>query len=193
VIYIKHASFQLYHCTFPQKYLHALYENGKPDNEDQVVLNRTKFYNFAESEERGEWFDVFVALIRYLVSGESKAGFLNKHHPANLLNKVRTLRVKTNNRILIPKSLRLRQRMYLSKEVVRYSRHRMSEVRRAADEIFEAGVLESARVFKVALVGVRKEWAWETPQKNRQKTLRNVSVAEPFDLKRMHIMYLVYS
>ena len=92
MIYIKHASFQLYHCTFPQRYLRALYENGKPDDEDQVILNRTKFYNFAEPEERGEWFDVFVALILYLVSGESKAGFLNKYHPANLLNKVLTMR-----------------------------------------------------------------------------------------------------
>ena len=68
-----------------------LYENGKPDDEDHVFLNRTKFYNFAEPEERGEWFGVFVALIQYLVSGESKAGFLNKHHPANLLNKVLNL------------------------------------------------------------------------------------------------------
>ena len=68
-----------------------LYENGKPDDEDHVFLNRTKFYNFAEPEERGEWFDVFVALIQYLVSGESKAGFLNRHHPANLLNKVLNL------------------------------------------------------------------------------------------------------
>jgi len=92
VIYIKHASFQLYHCAFPQRYLRALYENGKPD--DEIVLNRTKFYNFAEPEERGEWFDVFVALIQYLVSGESKAGFLNKHHPANLLNKVLRLWVQ---------------------------------------------------------------------------------------------------
>jgi len=94
VIYIKHASFQLYHCTFPRRYLRALYEKGKPDDEDHVVLNRTKFYNFAELEERGEWFDVFVALIQYLVSGESNAGFLNRHHPANLLNKVLGLRVK---------------------------------------------------------------------------------------------------
>jgi hypothetical protein len=88
VIHIKHASFQLYHCAFPQRYLRALYENGKPDEEDHVLLNRTKFYNFAEAEERGEWFDVFVAMIQYLVSGESKARFLNRHHRANLLNKV---------------------------------------------------------------------------------------------------------
>jgi len=94
VIYIKHASFQLYHCTFSQRYLRSLYENGKPDDEDHVFLNRTKFYNFAEPEERGEWFDIFVALIQYLVSGESKAGFLNKHHPANLLNRVLRLLVQ---------------------------------------------------------------------------------------------------
>jgi hypothetical protein len=52
------------------------------------VLNRTKTYDFCKVDERGEWFDVFVALIQYLLSGESKVGFLNMSHPRNLIHKV---------------------------------------------------------------------------------------------------------
>ena len=52
------------------------------------MLDRTKMYDFCNVEERGEWFDVFVALIQYLLSGESKVGFLNKSHPRNLIHKV---------------------------------------------------------------------------------------------------------
>ena len=51
------------------------------------MLNRTKTYDFRRVEERGEWFDVFVALIQYLLSGESKVGFLNNSHPQNLIHK----------------------------------------------------------------------------------------------------------
>ena len=46
--------------------------------------------------------------------------------------------------------------MYLSKEVVQTSRYKMKGVRRVANKIREAGVLENARVFKVPLVGVAK-------------------------------------
>ena len=53
-----------------------------------VILNRTKQFNFRKVDERGEWFDVFVALIQYLVSGKSKVGFLNKDHPWNLIHNV---------------------------------------------------------------------------------------------------------
>jgi hypothetical protein len=31
----------------------------------------------------GKWFDVFVALIQYLLSGESKVGLLNNSHSRN--------------------------------------------------------------------------------------------------------------
>ena len=52
------------------------------------MLTHTKSYDFAKVDERGNWLEVFVALIQYLVSGESKVGFLNKNHPWNLIHKV---------------------------------------------------------------------------------------------------------
>jgi hypothetical protein len=70
VIYIRHASFQLYHCEFPRQYLKELYHDGVPTSVG-VMLNRTRTYDFCDVKERGEWFDVFVALIQYLLSGES--------------------------------------------------------------------------------------------------------------------------
>ena len=89
VIYIQHTSFQLYHCKFTQSYLHELYNDGKLDPlSEGVVLNRTKAYDFCKVNERGEWFDMFVALIRYLLSGESTVGFLNNRHPRNFIHKV---------------------------------------------------------------------------------------------------------
>jgi hypothetical protein len=63
-----------------------LYEDGEPSR--GVTLNCTKSYNFSNIDERGDWFDIFVALIQYLVSGESKVGYLNKNHPWNLIHKV---------------------------------------------------------------------------------------------------------
>jgi hypothetical protein len=44
-------------------------------------------FDFARVEERGGWFDVFVGLVGYLVSGESRVGFLNRGHPVNLIDK----------------------------------------------------------------------------------------------------------
>jgi len=44
-------------------------------------------YNFCSPEERGEWFDIVVALVQYLQSGESRVGFLNKQHSRNMLHK----------------------------------------------------------------------------------------------------------
>lgn len=89
MIYIRHTSFQLYHCQFPQNYLQELYNNGESASTDDVTLNRTKPYDFCKVDERGEWFDIFVALIQYLLSGESKVGFLNNQHKRNLIHKVR--------------------------------------------------------------------------------------------------------
>lgn len=88
VIYIRHTSFQLYHCHFSAKYLHELYHDGEPTTSDRVTLNHTKSYDFCKTDERGEWFDIFVALTQYLLSGESKVGFLNNRHGRNLIHKV---------------------------------------------------------------------------------------------------------
>jgi len=39
-------------------------------------------------QERGEWFDAFVALVQYLKSGEAKVGWLNSSHERNPLHRV---------------------------------------------------------------------------------------------------------
>jgi len=52
VIYVRHASFQSYHCRFPQKYLRELYHNGTPTSEG-VIPNRTRPYDFCDVLDRG--------------------------------------------------------------------------------------------------------------------------------------------
>jgi hypothetical protein len=91
VIYIQHTSFRLYHCYFPQTYLREMHKDGQPPLDSPgVTLEKTREYNFADTDQRGEWFDIFVALIQYLLSGESKVGFLNNISPGNwnLIHKV---------------------------------------------------------------------------------------------------------
>ena len=80
MIHVRDASFQLYHCQFPQKYLQELYHDGTLMS-GGVILSRTRPYDFCDVPDRGEWFDIFVALVHYLRSGESKVGFLNNNHP----------------------------------------------------------------------------------------------------------------
>ena len=55
------------------------------------MLKRSKRYDFVNVHERGEWFDLFVALVQYLLSGESKVGYLNNSHRSNLIHKVFSL------------------------------------------------------------------------------------------------------
>lgn len=91
VIYVQHTSFCLYHCNFPQSYLRSLYHTGEPTpGSAEVALTRSKEYDFANTEERAEWFEVFVALVQYLLSGESKVGYLNDARRENPVHKVRT-------------------------------------------------------------------------------------------------------
>jgi hypothetical protein len=73
-----------------------MYHNGEPSS-GGVTLNRTRTYDFCEVNERGDWFDIFVALIQYLLSGESKVGFLNNQHPWNLIHKVPPTRINCAN------------------------------------------------------------------------------------------------
>jgi hypothetical protein len=67
-----------------------MYKDGQPPVDLGVTVKKTKAYNFTDTNERGEWFDIFVALIQYLLSGESKVGFLNNTSPGswNLIHKV---------------------------------------------------------------------------------------------------------
>jgi len=69
--------------------LHELYHDGEPDpTSEGVTLKRTKSYNFSDIGERGKWLEVFVALIQYLLSGESKVGYLNNSRQENRIHKV---------------------------------------------------------------------------------------------------------
>ena len=80
MIYIQHTSFRLYHCHFPQSYLSSLYHTGQPSpsaHDEGVDLCHTREYDFADPQQRAEWFDIFVALVQYLLSGRSKVGYLN--------------------------------------------------------------------------------------------------------------------
>jgi hypothetical protein len=76
----------LYHCVFPREYLRQVRDKGFADI--PVTLNRTKTYDFADVYQRGAWFDLFVALLQYLKSGEAKVGYLNQLHPKNALHRV---------------------------------------------------------------------------------------------------------
>ena len=85
-MFVFHTSFQLYHSKFPKHYLQDIYEKGFSNT--KVKLKCTALYDFCEPEERGQWCDIFVALVEYLRSGESKVQWLSKSHPRNLIHKV---------------------------------------------------------------------------------------------------------
>ena len=113
MIYIQPTSFQLYYCCFPAACLASLYDTGEPpppppegpetgkvdsvgvpDSSSDlqgVTMLRTREYDFANPTERAGWFDIFVALVRYLLSGESTVGYLNgrrgKGNPIHKPNK----------------------------------------------------------------------------------------------------------
>lgn len=94
-----HTRFQLYHCKFPPDYLVHLRDKGLVTDRG-VTLNRTKMYDFADVTQRGEWFDLFVALLQYLKSGEAKVGYLNRSHPKNALHRVLLLDVEKRKLII---------------------------------------------------------------------------------------------
>jgi len=54
----------------------------------EVELHCTPMYDFCDPEQRGQWIDIFVALVEYLRSGESKVQWLSASHPKNLIHKV---------------------------------------------------------------------------------------------------------
>jgi hypothetical protein len=87
VVFSSHTQFQLYHCKFSSEYLIHLRDKGFVSDK-KATLNRTKIYDFADIDQRGEWFDLVVALLQYLKSGEAKVGYLNRSHPKNALHRV---------------------------------------------------------------------------------------------------------
>jgi hypothetical protein len=87
VVFVTHTSFQLYHCLFSQEYLRDIHDMGNVSG-NGVTLSASSLYDFCDPVQRGEWLDVFIALIEFLRSGESRVGFLNRFHPRNMLHKV---------------------------------------------------------------------------------------------------------
>jgi hypothetical protein len=78
----------LYHAKFSTAYLKSVHDKGAPQNEEEkVTLRSTPPYDFCKPEARAKWLQIFVALIEYLRSGESKVGFLNKSLQPNYLHK----------------------------------------------------------------------------------------------------------
>jgi hypothetical protein len=88
-MFIFHTSFQLYHCKFPKHYLNDIYDTGFSNT--RVNLECTPMYDFCNPDERGQWCDIYVALVEYLRSGESKVQWLSQSHPRNLIHKVSAL------------------------------------------------------------------------------------------------------
>ena len=52
-----------------------------------MILSSTRLYEFCDLLQRGEWLDIFVALMEYLRSGTSRFGFLNNAVSNNMLHK----------------------------------------------------------------------------------------------------------
>ena len=53
-----------------------------------MILSASPLYDFVDPAQRGEWLDVFIALIEFLRSGESRVGFLNRALTRNMIHKV---------------------------------------------------------------------------------------------------------
>ena len=85
-MFIFHTSFQLYHCKVPRHYLKDIYDTGFSNT--NVNLQCTPMYDFCDPEKRGQWCDIFVAVVEYLRIGESKVQWLSKSHPKNLIHRV---------------------------------------------------------------------------------------------------------
>ena len=86
MVFISHTSFRLYHCVFPKTYLEDIHDRGSV--RDGVTLCASPLYDFVNPTKRGEWLDVFIALIEFLRSGESRVGFLNHALTRNMIHKV---------------------------------------------------------------------------------------------------------
>jgi hypothetical protein len=88
VVSMKHTSFQLHHCIFPKEYLRSIHDTGYVEG-DGVTLSSTRLFDFREPTDRGEWLEIFVALVEYLRSGQSKVGFLNNGIEENVIHGVK--------------------------------------------------------------------------------------------------------
>jgi hypothetical protein len=107
----------MFHCSFSKEYLCELHDLGNVN--EQVILSGSPLYDFCDPVQRGNWLDLFIALVEYLRSGESLVGFLNRFHSRNMLHKVFFPCIMINFRILkIWKMLRRSQMWGLGRMAV---------------------------------------------------------------------------
>jgi hypothetical protein len=90
VIHARHSSVSIYYCRFPNQYLSEISQYGnsflaKRTFTDKVKLFRTNKYSLRDTTERVELFRFLTKLLWYLVSGESKVGYLS-NYPDNPLH-----------------------------------------------------------------------------------------------------------
>jgi hypothetical protein len=50
---------------------------SKPE-EDRIKLNHTRIYNLVNTVDRTDFIKEFIALVRFIASGEANVGFLGK-------------------------------------------------------------------------------------------------------------------
>ena len=69
---------RLYYCKFSVTYLKNVYYHGWPHPEEKLGLQRSKAYDMLEPNERVEFFDIMVALIRKVLAGQVRTVCLDK-------------------------------------------------------------------------------------------------------------------
>ena len=76
-----HSEMRLYYCCFPNGYLREVYDDGWPKS--SLVIKRTAAYEMLDPTQRVAFFDVVVALIRKVIAGEVKTGYMDRTFPQN--------------------------------------------------------------------------------------------------------------
>jgi hypothetical protein len=76
-----HSEMRLYHCRFPDGYLREVYYDGRPKS--SLVIERTAAFEMLDPTQRVAFFDVMVALIRKVIAGEVKTGYMDRTFPQN--------------------------------------------------------------------------------------------------------------
>ena len=69
---------QIYHANFPSSYLRSLNLNGIPLS--GITLERTAVFDMVKPNDRVEFLDAFVGILSYLLSGNSRVGFLSNRN-----------------------------------------------------------------------------------------------------------------
>ena len=71
----------VYFATFPSQYLETLRNEDigiLRDRQPKIKLNHTRLYNLFMTDDRTDFIEEFVALLRFVAAGEAKVGHLRK-------------------------------------------------------------------------------------------------------------------